>query len=255
MRDRNLDLVLAIFMAAALAGAAAVRAPGAVLLPLGLAVLFLAGYVASEAMLGETARGAEGAALTAVLVLGLPALGGVILHGEGVSLHRGAWITLLVLVTLLSALVVSGRREPVADRRPLEVADRFRSVRFRALWRRYLGEGVVMAAAALVAAAAVGTAVAGVNAQPQSGFTELSLVPRGGTAIMRVKNFEGNREHYLVEVTGSGSAVVRYRLDLDPRDTWTQKVPLPAGRGLRADLFVRGESLLPYRSVYLARTR
>ena len=79
-------------------------------------------------------------------------------------------------------------------------------------------------------------------------------MPRTGSAVVRVTNFEGHRARYLVELRGTGPAVVRYRVDLEPRATWARKVPSPDGAALSADLFVGGEGLQPYRSVYLAGT-
>ena len=254
MRDRNLDLLLAVFIAAALAGAAAVRAPGSVLLPLGVASMVVAGYIAAEAMLGTSAASLEGVAFTALLALALPAVGGVVLHVEGVPLQRAAWVTLLALITMVGALVVSARRaSPTGTPQPDAEGD-VGAATGTPPQRRRLGRAAVMGTALVVAATAVGVAVAGANAQKQPGFTELSLVPRTGSAVLRVTNFEGHRARYLVELRGAGPAVVRYRVDLEPRATWARKVPSPDGAALRADLFVGGEGLPPYRSVYLAGT-
>jgi hypothetical protein len=255
MRDRNLDLLLAVFIAAAMAAAAAVRAPTSVLLPLGVALMVVAGYVAGEAMLGTSVRGLEGTALTAVLALGVPAVGGVLLHVEGVPLHRGPWIVLLALVTMVGAVVASSRRALAAETAPPDTDEPAGALRDTGLPKRSPGRAAVMAIAVLVAATAVGVAVAGANAQHQPGFTELSLVPQTGSAVLRVRNFEGRRERYLVVLRGSGAGTVRFRLDLESRGAWAHKVIPPGGAGLRADLFVGEDSVQPYRTVYLARTQ
>jgi len=121
MRDRNFDLVVAVVVAALAAVAATLPLPGTVMLVFGLGLLVGTAYVVGEAVLGPSARSVEGLALTVVLVLGLPAVGGVVLHAEGVPLHRGAWVTLFVVVTVIAAAVVGRRREtaptpgPAAD--------------------------------------------------------------------------------------------------------------------------------------------
>lgn len=265
MRDRNVDLVVAVVVAAVAAVAAFLLPRGPVLVVLGLAMLVATGYVVGEAVLGPYARSLEGLALTAVLVLGLPAIGGVVFHAEGVPLHRGAWVTLFVVVTAVGAVVAGSRREaapkpgPDADMgrapdveeaddtapRPPAHADR----------RRGSSPPVMLGAAGVVAATAIWLAVSGANAQRHPGFTELSLVSHADMAIVGVRNFEGQHKHYLVVVRRNDSAPLRFRVDLPAGATWTQTIPRPNGAQLNADLFLGPESEKPYRRVFVARTR
>ena len=246
MRDRNLDLVLAVVIVGAFAGAAVNDLHSTVLLPLGLALMLVTGYVAVEALVGPTVTGLERTASTAAIVLGVPAVGGVLLYVDGVPLHRGGWVVLLAGVTLLAALVVGMRRQGEVD-----AVDTGGTPGPRAE-RRPLGHPAVLGAAAVVAAVAVWVSVGGANAQRQPGFTQLSLTSQDGGAVLRVGNFEGHRERYLLVLRSRGSVLASYPVDLEPRDTWTLPVAPPGRAALVADLFVGSDRLRPYRSVHLA---
>ena len=263
MRDRNFDLVVAVVVAALAAVAATLPLPGTVMLVFGLGLLVGTAYVVGEAVLGPAARSVEGLALTVVLVLGLPAVGGVVLHAEGVPLHRGAWVTLFVVVTVIAAAVVGRRREtaptpgPAADDGAPFTGelDEAALPRAHVTPRRGPPSTVLMGAAGVVVATAVWLAVSGANAQRYPGFTELSLVSHADQAVVGVRNFEDHRQRYLVVLRRNDGVPIRYRIDLQPGTTWTQTIPRPNGAGLNADLFTGPESDKPFRRVFLARTQ
>src|SRR6478672_12384248 len=194
MRDRNVDLVLAVVLTAVVAVAAFLPVGGVVVVVLGLAMLVATGYVVGEAVLGPYATSLEGMAMTAVLVLGLPAIGGVVFHAEGVPLHRGAWATLFVVVTAIAAVVAGSRREAASKAGPDTDAGRARRVEeagdaaprppAHADRRRGSSPPVMLGAAGVVAATAIWLAVSGANAQQYPGFTELSLVSHADEAVV-----------------------------------------------------------------------
>ena len=258
MRDRNVDLVAAVVIAALAAVAASLPLPGTVLLVFGLGLLVATGYVVGEAVLGPVERSLEGLALTVVLVLGLPAIGGVVFHAEGVPLHRGAWVTLFVVVTAIAAAVAGRRRETATTPLPNTVdegmpdADEVSDV---PATPRRRSSPVLLGAAGVVVATAIWLAVSGANAQQYTGYTELSMVSHADQAVLGVRNFEGHRQHYLVLVWRNYSVPLRFRLDLPPGATWTHVIPRPNGAGLIADLFLGTPSDKPYRRVFLARTQ
>lgn len=264
MRDRNVDLVMAVVVAALAAVAASLPLPGTVMLVFGLGLLVGTAYVVGEAVLGPAARSVEGLALTVVLVLGLPAVGGVVLHAEGVPLHRGAWVTLFVVVTVIAAAVAGRRRETVPAPGPGEADDgapfvgELDEAAFPAAPvtpRRGPAPTVLLGAAGVVVATAVWLAVSGANAQRYPGFTELSLVSHSDQAVVGVRNFEDHRQRYLVVLRRNDGVPIRFRIDLQPGATWTQTIPRPNGAGLNADLFTGPESDKPFRRVFLARTQ
>jgi len=257
MRDRNVDLVVAVVLAALAAVAATLPLPGTVLLVFGLGLLLATGYVVGEAVLGQVARTLEGTALTVVLVLALPAVGGVVFHAEGVPLHRGAWVTLFVAVTAIAAAIATRRRQtapkPDPDAAYQRVPDGDEGDVPTA--RRGPAAPVLLGAAGVVVATALWLAVSGANAQRHPGFTELSLVSHADQAVVGVRNFEGHRQHYLVVVRRNDGIPLRFRLQLQPGATWSQIIPRPNGAGLNADLFTGKESDKPFRRVFLARTQ
>lgn len=265
MRDRNTDLVVAVVIAAVAAVAAFLSVGGVVLLVLGLAMLAATGYVVGEAVLGPYATSLEGLAMTALLVLGLPAIGGVVFHAEGVPLHRPAWATLFVVVTAIAAVVAGSRRDAVPKPGPDADEGRARFVEeagdavprppAHADRRRGSSPPVMLGAAGVVAATAIWLAVSGANAQQYPGYTELSLVSHADQAVVGVRNFEGQQKRYLVVVRRNDSAPLRFQLDLPAGATWTRTIPRPNGARLNADLFLGPESEKPYRRVFVARTR
>jgi hypothetical protein len=264
MRDRNLDLVAAVLIAFASALAAALRLHGPLVVVLGVVLLAATGYVAGEAILGSAATSLDGLALTAAFVLGVPAVGGVLLNADGLPLTRLAWATLFVIVTVVAAGIAGRRREAGTVPQP--------SSREEGRWdgpaeetvvtgaaharpRRGPGHRLLLGTAVVVAAAAVWLAVGGANAQRYPGFTELSLVSHADIAVVGVRNFEGHRQHYLVTVRRNDSVPLRFRLDLRPGATWTRTIPRPNGAELRADLYTSNKiEEKSYRTVILTRT-
>ena len=236
------DVAATAVVAALACGAAAIGAPTAALVVLGITLFAAPGYVLSQILLGARVAGLERVVVAAGLALAVPILGGPVLYLAGVPLHRNAWLGLLAGVTLVSDVVLLVRRW--AGRAPLFT--------WRPEWRLPRGHTAIFAAAIVIAAGAVGLARIGVAAQPQPGFTQLWLSPQAQdrhTASLGVTNDQGSVTSYRLVLLRGGQVGASWNLTLANGRTWQRVVPLTGNYIFTANLYRLPDLTHPYRYV------
>lgn len=215
-------------------GSAIATALGPVGAVLGTAlVLWLPGYALTAALFPRGhLRGDERLLVSVGLSLTLAILAGFVLSELGIRLTGSTWVVGLMGVTLAAGAVAW--RDPF--HRP--VRPRLRE------WVPQRGIEVVMlgVAAALVVVAII-VARIGASEQPQTGFTELWMLPAPGDGVrVGLDSHEANAMTYRV-VLKDGSAVITEwpSVQLTPGQDWNAEVALPASVN-------SGLELLLYRS-------
>jgi uncharacterized membrane protein len=243
MRGSQADIAVTAAVAALACGAAAVSAPGAVTMALGVALFAMPGYLLAQLLLGPAAGGLERALVAIGLAFIVPIVAGLVLYGAGVPLRRASWLAVLGGVTLAcdAALLVrrrTGQSRPFRwqpGRRPLP---RWHAAAF--------------GAAVVIAACGVGLARVGAAIQPQPRFTQLWLSTRGvsaGTIKIGVTNDEGHTTGYRLVVTLKGHASTAWNVTLANGDTWQRTVPFNRKGSLAANLYRLPDLTTPYRYV------
>jgi hypothetical protein len=259
MAGRRADLAVTASLAALACGAAAGGAPAAVTIVAGIALVAAPGYLLGELLLGPGAAGLERVAVASGLALAVPVLGGLLLSGAGVPLHRAAWLGLLCGVTVLADLVLFLRRRGggAAAFRPRP--GRWSLPRRRApfgwqprTWPLPPRHAAAFAAAAVVAACGVGLAAAAVALQPAPGFTGLSLSARNEharTASLEVSNQQGAETRYRLVLLRDGKVSAAWSFTLSSGKTWRRAVPYTDRQAMVADLYRLPDVTRPYRHV------
>jgi uncharacterized membrane protein len=237
------DVAISAGVAALACGAAAVGAPTAVMVVLGLALFAAPGYLLSQLLTGSRIGGLERVVVATGLTLVVPVLGGLLLYAAGVPLHRGGWLGLLAAVTLIGDVAMFVRRR-IGKAPPF-------SWRLEQ-WRMPRPRLAIFAAAVLIAASALTLARIGVAVQPQPGFTQLWLAPQhqqAHTVVLGVSNDEGSATSYRLVVLHNRQVSATWNFTLAEGQTWQRSVPFTGTYTLAANLYRLPDLTHPYRYV------
>ena len=209
-------------------------------------VLVLPGYTFTAAAWPSLGRwGADKAGFTLASSIALAILGGLVLNFTPWGLERRSWAVMLAGITILAAVAAGAQRT-----RGAHAADRPR-IRLRP------APLLLVVLAVLVSAAALGISREGaLQADSQSKFTQLWMVPTSGKRTLQVgiTNKEGSTERYRVVVRAgrqrlSSSGVIMLRAGR----SWVASVRLPSGLQphvqVEADLYRAAEPGVVYRHV------
>jgi hypothetical protein len=239
------DIAATALVAALACAAAAVGAPPAAMIVLGIMLLAAPGYLLGQLLAGARTTGLERLVVMAGLALAVPVLGGLLLHAAGVPLHRPGWLGLLAGVTLAADTALFARRRAAGE--PRSAPGEPRPARRASRWHV-----AVFAGAVLVAAGAVGLAVIGAARQPQPGFTQLWLSPQrhdAHTMSLGVTNDQGGTTSYRLVLRRDGRVIGTWNLTLGEGRTWQRSVPFTDKQVLAARLYRLPDLTHPYRYV------
>lgn len=260
------DIAATALVAVLACAAAAVGAPPAATIVLGIMLLAAPGYLLGQLLAGSRTTGLELVVVMAGLALAVPVLGGLLLYAAGVPLHRPGWLGLLAGVTLAADTALFARRRAAVTGRagrpamqvqimppgleapgePRPAPDGTRPAGRASRWHV-----AVFALAVLVAAGAVGLAVAGAARQPQPGFTQLWLSPQqdAHTLSLGVTNDQGRTTSYRLVLRRDGRVIDSWNLTLSAGRTWQRSVPFTGKQTLTAGLYRPPDLAHPYRYV------
>lgn len=228
MRPRNLDLMLAVIVAALNIGWALlpdhILLVGAVLaLPL---VLVLPGYTLTQILFRERSLDVPNSLLFSLgLSLAIDILGGLLLNILPVGLKAISWAALLGLLTVIFSLLAAYLRragQMSGDRTP-----RPRRLSISAL--------ILFGLAIAIAAFSFLYASLGAARQPYPGFTQLWMLPAAGNGkdcavSLGVRSFESTSVAYRIELAAGEARVATWSsVVLAPQQEWVRQVPVPPG--------------------------
>lgn len=198
--------------------------PGRILtLPL---LLILPGYALTSAVfprpvLGIPERLLFSLSLSLVIVI----LGGLALNWTPFGLRASSWSVLLGSITLsASAVALLRRREQDIDG---SGGVRIKNIGFT------FRQGMLLGLAVIVVCAAIAVSIIGVARQPFQGFTQLWILPTGGTnpknaVHLGVRNMESTVMEYRLAVNVDGNVVkVWPSIGLNPNEQWEATLVLP----------------------------
>jgi hypothetical protein len=282
LRNRNLDIVIAAFVAVLGGLAAAKHLSGQVTIPLGVGLFFAPGYLWSEAILSHELPGFERAMTTAGMAFIFPIIGGFLFYALHIPLFRSSWIGLLVVLTLCGVVAVAIQRlRQVPEDQPQEPQRRQQP-------QRQSGSVVlhsfVFGLAAVIGIGAVGYSVKSAENQSYPGYTQFSMTPvvnnalakniaelsnnqaaqnlaavnqndlvgNATTAHIYVANHQGVAEQYVVQLWRQGKASTKWTITLSEGETWqvTVAYKTPADDyAMLADLFLSPNTTTPYHYV------
>jgi len=256
------DVAATALVAVLACGAAAIGAPPAAMIVLGIMLLAAPGYLLGQLLVGSRIAGLERVVVMTGLALAVPVLGGLLLYAARVPLHRPGWLGLLAGVTLAADTALFARRRTTVDGRtdrpatqvqaaPSGLAAPGESREPRSAWRASRWHVAVFAAAVLVAAGAVGLAVVGAARQPQPGFTQLWLSPQqdARTLSLGVTNDQGRTTSYRLVLRRDGQVIDTWNLTLGDGRTWHRSVLVIGKPTMTADLYRLPDLTHPYRYV------
>jgi hypothetical protein len=267
------DVAATALVAALACAAAAVGAPPAAMIVLGILLIAAPGYLLGRLLVGSRTTGLELVVVMAGLALAVPVLGGLLLYAAGVPLHRPGWLGLLAGVTLAADTALFARRRAAAVGRPDRPAMQVQPVPSgleetgeprlapgepRPAGRASRWHVAVFAVAVLVAAAAVGLAVTGAVRQPQPGFTQLWLSPQQQsvhTLSLGVTNNQGRATSYRLVLRRDGRVISTWNLTLGEGRSWQRTVPFTGKQVLAARLYRLPDLTHPYRHVSVGPSR
>jgi uncharacterized membrane protein len=227
-------------------------------------VLALPGYAMVRALFAHDVHdAAEQTALSVGLSLCVSILGGFLLNALPDGLSEAAWTSWLTAVALIGCAIAALRRlrlGPTAAETVVAApatADAVAAQPAPASPRsaRHFQLGMLGAAAVLVFASVL-LARWGVAAQPQTGFTELWLLPESGTSVsIGITNHEGAPGSYRLVLSIDGNQVREWpSVQLANGATWQQVYGLAPQSMLRhyvdAAVYRPGDTA-PYRDTHL----
>jgi uncharacterized membrane protein len=207
--------------------------------------LVLPGYAIAAAAFGRRRLGLiELVPLTVGISLSALVLGSVVLNYTPGGIRGGTWIALLVLLVLGCCRLAAVRRGPGSSRQlPLQLP-------------RLSGRAAILLVGALaLTAAALTLAQTTLPAGSAYGFTELWLVPTDQTPVVArigVASQQQRRTAYRLVVKVGDAAPVSRKVVLEPAEKLSldfSAPPTPQPTPVEADLYLRGEPKVPYRSV------
>jgi uncharacterized membrane protein len=247
------DLGITAAVAVLTCAAAALGAPVAVMIVLGMVLFAAPGYLLGQLLLGSRVAGLERLAVVTGLALCVPVVGGLLLYAAKVPLHRAAWLGLLAGVTLACDLVLFLRH---LLRRRNDAAPP--SDKQRQKWRLPTWHAVAFGAAVVIAVCAVGLAGAGAANQHYSGFTQLWLARRDKNAhavSLGVANHEGRMTRYRLVLFRNNRTAATWNLDLPNGRAWQQTTSFADRSTISAKLYRLPDVSRVYRYVSISANR
>lgn len=244
MTRKNLDLVVAVVIAALGCAAAVENAPTALTIILGVGLIAAPGYLWAEVLLKRLGSVFERVMIGTGLALMLPIFGGLVLYAAGISLRRDAWLGLLAGGTIVGAVVLAILRrksEPAAE--PDAPA--------KAKLKLPVRHALIYGAAAVFAVATVVIAVISSDNQSQPGYTQLWMAPSKNAAIasLGVDNQQGSTVAYRLQLLKKGKVSDTWNLTLTNGQIWQLNIPYTSKYSLAANLYRLPNLNDPYRTV------
>jgi uncharacterized membrane protein len=246
MNRSQADLGITVAVAVLACAAAAVGAPVAVMIVLGIVLFAAPGYLLGQLLLGPNSIGLERVAVSTGLAFIVPIFGGLLLYVAGVPLHRAAWLGLLAGVTLVGDVALFLRRR--RGGRPASFGQQ------REGWHLPPRRAVTFGAAVVIAVSAVALACVGVAMQHNPGYTQLWLVrPNGNSPIVNlgVGNHEGRTIRYRLVLERNGHTAAEWNLILANGQAWHRSPRYPDQYTISVNLFRLPNETHPYRHVAL----
>jgi hypothetical protein len=243
MTRKNLDLVIAVVIAALGAAAAVRNAPTALTIVLGTGLIAAPGYLWTEVLLKRLGSGFERVMIGTALALMLPIFGGLALYAGGISLHRDAWLGLLAGGTLVGAVVLAITRRYSEPAEP--------GLRAKPKTKLPIRHVLIYGAAAAFAVATIFIAVISSDNQSQPGYTQLWMAPGKNAAIasLGVYNQQGSTVVYRLQLLKKGKVSATWNLTLTNGQTWERDIPYTSKYSLAANLYRLPNLNDPYRTV------
>lgn len=194
-----------------------------VILPL---VLVLPGYALTSALFpgrefGIQERLVFSLALSLVLVI----MGGLLLNLTPWGLRAGPWAVFLAAITFGACAVALVRRRRQGISNPGSIPIRKIQLNFR--------QGLLLGLAALIVGGAIALSIIGAARQPYPGFTQLWMLPAGGSnpknaVHLGVSNMELTAMEYRLAVSVDGKVVKEWpTIDLNTHEQWVATLLIP----------------------------
>ncbi len=231
MKYRSVDRDILLVVAITIIAVALVfmfppdRVAGRILtLPL---VIVLPGYALTSALFSGLAPGIpERLVFSLGLSLVIVILGGLLLNLTPFGLRTSSWTVFLSGITLAASAVALIRQRK--ESRAVSAWLGMRGIGFT------FRQGLLIGLAALIVCEAIAVSIVGAERQSYSGFTQLWILPVGGTAnVLRlgVSNMESTAIEYRLVVNVDGKAVKEWpSIDLNPNEKWQATLVLPQAR-------------------------
>jgi len=243
MNRKNLDLVIAMLIAALGFVAAALHAPAAVTIVLGIGLIAVPGYLWTEVLLKRAEPLFERVLIGTGLALMLPIFGGLGLYAAGISLRRTAWLGLLAGGSVVGAVVLAilrrRRKSDTAEAEP------------RAKIRLPIRHALIYGAAGVFAVATIVIAVISSDNQAQPGYTQLWMAPTKNLAVasLGVNNQQGGTVLYRLQLLKKGKVSATWNFTLTNGQTWQRDISYTSKYSLDANLYRLPNLNDPYRTV------
>ena len=220
-------------------------------------VFFLPGYALTALLFNRQRQGiAERVAFSLGSSLILVILSGLVLNLAPSGLSSGSWIALPGIITLMAsvaALLRQRQRQGQDAATPQWTGSRYSLT---------VGQGLLLALAALIIGSALALSISGAEQQPYPGFTQLWMLPSGGaqakdTVRLGVKNMEKTTMEYRLVINMGSKAIKQWSsLDLRVGENWQTTLAVPAvGQNspvlVEALLYRLNAPTTPYRHVEL----
>jgi hypothetical protein len=235
MKWNPTDLGITAAVAILACVAAALGAPVAIMIVLGIVLFAAPGYLLGRLLLGSHVAGLERLAVVTGLAFCVPIIGGLLLYAARVPLHRAAWLGLLAGVTLACDLVLflrylwRGRSDAAAS------SSKQWEGRRPSTWN-----AIAFGAAVVIAVGAVWLARAGAANQHYPGFTQLWLVHRdqnARTMSLGVANHEGKTTRYKLILFHNNRVAAVWNLNLPNGRAWQRAAQFTGRYTITAKLY------------------
>jgi hypothetical protein len=242
MNRKNLDLAIAGVIAVLGCVAAAVHAPTALTIVLGVGLIAVPGYLWAEVLLTRGTPVFERVMIGTGLALMLPIFGGLAIYAAGISLYRTAWLGLLAGGTVVGIAVLAIVRRKSAPAEPGTAKTKINLP---------VRHAFIYGAAAVFAVATIVIAVISSDNQSQPGYTQLwmSQVKNEAVASLGVNNQQGGTVVYRLQLLKKGRVSATWNLTLANGQTWQRDIPYTSKYSLAANLYRLPNLNDPYRTV------
>jgi hypothetical protein len=243
MIRKNLDLVIAVVIAALGCVAAALHAPMAATIVLGAGLIAVPGYLWSEVLLKRGGPIFERVLIGTGVALMLPIFGGLVMYAAGISLYRTAWLGLLAGGTIVGAVVLAILRRKSGPGEP--------GTRPKIKINLPVRHALIYGVAAVFAVATIVIAVISSDNQSQPGYTQLWMAPVKNEAVanLGVNNQQGGTVVYQLQLLKKGKVSATWDLTLTNGQTWERDIPYTSKYSLAANLYRLPNLNDPYRTV------
>jgi uncharacterized membrane protein len=253
MRWSPTDLGVTATVAVLTCVAAALGAPVAIMIVLGIALFAAPGYLLGQLLLGSHVAGLERLAVVTGLAFSVPIIGGLLLYAAKVPLHRAAWLGLLAGVTLACDLVLFlryllRRRNDAAASSDTQHQE----------WRLPPWHAVAFGTAVVISVCAVWLASTEAANQHYPGFTQLWFARPGKnahTVSLGVANHEGRTTRYRLVLFRNNRTAAVWSLDLPNGREWQKTTQLTDHSTVSAKLYRLPDVSRVYRYVSISGKR